>query len=72
MQATQTNVDTQRYAKCVQVSKRVRFDIERDVIRGRKFDFNQIYPESGIGRSLKDEARFSARVVGPCQGRSGS
>ena len=29
------SINTQRYAKCIEVSKRVRWDIERDVIRGR-------------------------------------
>lgn len=27
-----------RYAKCVELSRRIRWDIERDVIRGRRFD----------------------------------
>jgi len=31
---------TSRYAKAVSVSKRVRFDIDRDVFRGRDLDFN--------------------------------
>ena len=39
MQTTkQPNTASARYAKCVEVSKRVRFDIDRDVIRGRAFD----------------------------------
>ena len=29
-------VDSSRYAKVIEVSKRVRWDIERDVIRGRR------------------------------------
>ena len=32
----QSNVDSLRYAKCVEVSKRIRWDIDRDVIRGRE------------------------------------
>ena len=32
------SINTQRYAKCIEVSKRVHWDIERDVIRGRDFD----------------------------------
>jgi DNA-directed RNA polymerase subunit F len=36
--ATQHIVDTNRYAKCIEVSKRVRFDIDEDVVRGRQFD----------------------------------
>ena len=30
--------NSERYARCVQTSKRVRWDIEKDVIRGRRFD----------------------------------
>lgn len=26
---------TERYARCIEASKRMRFDIDRDVIRGR-------------------------------------
>lgn len=31
----QPYVDSARYAKCVEVSKRIRWDIDRDVIRDR-------------------------------------
>ena len=31
--------NTKRYAKCIEVSRRIRWDIDRDVIRGRRFDF---------------------------------
>ncbi len=27
--------DTKRYARCIEASKRIRWDIDRDVIRGR-------------------------------------
>ena len=30
--------DSERYARCIQTSKRVRWDIDEDVIRGRRFD----------------------------------
>jgi hypothetical protein len=30
----------ERYAKCVDASKRIRWDIDKDVIRGREFDFS--------------------------------
>jgi hypothetical protein len=29
---------TERFARCIVISKRVRWDIEKDVIRGRSFD----------------------------------
>jgi len=41
----QPDVDSARYAKCVEVSKRIRWDIDADVIRGREFDFtNKLLP----------------------------
>jgi hypothetical protein len=41
-------VDTRRYAKAVEVSKRIRWDIERDVIRGRSFDFSRKFLPDGL------------------------
>lgn len=42
-----TTVNTERYAKCIEASRRVRWDIDRDVIRGRRFDFTQAFlPDS--------------------------
>jgi len=72
MQTTQTNFDTQRYAKCVQVSKRVRFDIERDVIRGRKFDFNQKFLPDGLSKidQLDFLSTDEKRQVSQIQGRT--
>ena len=40
--------ETNRYAKCIEVSKRVRFDIDRDVIRGREFDFGRKFLPDGL------------------------
>jgi hypothetical protein len=41
MQQHNYQVDTERYAKCIEVSKRVHWDIDKDVIRGREFDFSK-------------------------------
>ena len=38
MNAIEKVANSERYARCVQTSKRVRWDIEKDVIRGRRFD----------------------------------
>jgi hypothetical protein len=38
MQTAQTFSDHQRYARCIEASKRIRWDIDRDVIHGREFD----------------------------------
>jgi hypothetical protein len=41
MNKPQLQVQDGRYAKCIEVSKRIRWDIDRDVIRGRRFDFSR-------------------------------
>ncbi len=43
-------VDTNRYAKCVEVSKRVRWDIDKDVVRGRRFDFGKKFLPDGLSK----------------------
>jgi len=50
MQVTQQHGDTQRYATCIQASKRIRWDIDRDVIRSRRFDFSRKFLPDGISR----------------------
>src|SRR5712672_1574326 len=37
-----------RYGKTIEVSKRVRWDIDRDVIRGRQFDFDKKFLPDGL------------------------
>lgn len=65
-------VDTSRYAKCVEVSKRVRWDIDRDVIRGRQFDFGKKFLPDGL--SKVNELGFlnaaEKRFVSQIQGRT--
>src|SRR5512147_825902 len=41
---------TDRYAKCIEVSKRVRWDIDRDVIRGRSLDFAKKFLPDGLSK----------------------
>jgi hypothetical protein len=66
----QPQIDTRRYAKSVENSKRMRFDIDRDVIRGRKFDFSQKFlPDGlskvdGLGFLSADEQRFLSQIQG--------
>jgi len=71
-QATQSKTDTQRYAKCIEVSKRIRFDIERDVIRGRKFDFGKKFLPDGLSKigQLDFLGAEEKRLVSQIQGRS--
>ena len=51
-----SHTDASRYAKTIEVSKRVRWEIERDVIRGRDFDFSKPFLPSGL--SLVGEIDF--------------
>jgi len=52
----QPAISTERYAKVIDVSKRVRWEIERDVIRGRRFDFTKSFLPSSL--SLVNELAF--------------
>ena len=63
---------TERCAKVIEVSKRVRWEIERDVIRGRGFDYGRTFLPAGL--SLIDELGFLStadqRLLSQVQGRS--
>ncbi len=45
-----TTVQTERYARCIEASRRVRWDIDRDVIRARRFDFSKPFLPDGLSR----------------------
>ena len=63
---------TSRYAKTIEVSKRVRWEIERDVIRGRDFDYARPFLPAGL--SLANELGFldagEQRLFSQVQGRT--
>lgn len=67
-----TPISTERYAKVIEVSKRVRWEIERDLIRGRRFDYTKTFLPSGL--SLVSELAFmnpaDKRLLGQVQGRT--
>ncbi len=42
--------ETARYAKCIETSKRVQWEIERDVIRGRSFDVTKKFLPDGLSQ----------------------
>jgi len=48
MQATVHSIDTRRYARCIEASKRIRWDIDKDVIRGREFDTRRKFLPDGL------------------------
>ena len=50
---TQHSTDADRYAKCVEVSKRIRWDTDRDVIRGRQFDFGKKFLPDGLSKVMQ-------------------
>jgi hypothetical protein len=73
MQATTATMPaTNRYAKTIEVSRRVRWEIDRDLIRGRKFDYTRTFLPSGL--SLVDELPFLSsadkRLLSQVQGRT--
>ncbi|TWO71796.1 hypothetical protein FN976_08485 [Caenimonas sedimenti] len=47
---TMTTNRTEQYAKCIAASRRIRWDIDRDVIRGREFDFSRRFLPDGLSR----------------------
>ena len=61
---------TERYAKCIEVSKRIRWDIDRDVIRGRTFEFDRKFlPDrlsmvDRLGFLMPAEQRFLSQIQG--------
>ncbi|HSC93694.1 MAG TPA: hypothetical protein VLC73_01865 [Burkholderiales bacterium] len=64
--------DTARYAKCIEVSKRVRFDIDRDVIRGRRFDVTKKFLPDGLSKvnELNFLSAAERRQLSQIQGRT--
>lgn len=67
---TNTTTETDRYARCIQVSKRIRWDIDQDVIRGRHFDLDSKFLPDGLSKVNelpflgREERRFLSQVQG--------
>ncbi len=72
MPTNAATLDTPRYAKTIEASKRIRWDIDRDVIRGRTFDLAHTFLPDGL--SLADELPFlnpvEHRFLSQVQGRT--
>lgn len=60
MNAAQQPIDTRRNAKCIEVSKRISRDIDRDVIRGRKIGVKML--EISRDHWLGDQTALEALV----------
>src|SRR6478752_9463724 len=70
MNAIEKISNTDRYARCIQTSKRVRWDIDKDVIRGRRFDVAHKFLPDGLSLAdafttlSADEKRFVSQIQG--------
>lgn len=70
MMTAQQNPDQAKYARCVDLSRRVRWDIDEDVIRGRTLDFRQKFLPDSLSLANKldfltgDEQRSLSQVQG--------
>ena len=70
MNAISKIVPSERYARAVETSKRVRWDIEKDVIRGRLFDAAHKFLPNGLSLAdafttlSADEKRFVSQIQG--------
>jgi len=70
MPTTMPERDVDRYARCVEVSKRVRWEIDRDVFRGRELDFAKKFLPDGLSRVgeltflSRDERRLASQIQG--------
>lgn len=63
---------TAAYARCIEASRRVRWDIERDVIRGRRLDLSRKFLPDSLSR-VGELAFLSAaeqRLLSHIQGRT--
>jgi hypothetical protein len=68
----QENSERARYARCIKASKRVRWDIDADVFRGRSFDFRRKFLPDSLTKV--DELDFmnvdERRAMSHVQGRT--
>lgn len=68
--AAYDNSDRARYEHCIKTSKRVRWDIDADVFRGRTFDFSRKFLPDGLSKVndvpflTPDERRIWSHVQG--------
>jgi hypothetical protein len=71
-QLVEENYERMRYARCIKASKRVRWDIEADVFRGRTFDFARKFLPDGLTK-VHDLAFLTAlekKLMSHVQGRT--
>ncbi|WP_244817895.1 hypothetical protein [Caballeronia sp. Lep1P3] len=72
MKAASHESTQQRYAKCIEVSRRIRWDIDRDVLRGRHFDPAHTFLPDGLTQvhRLPFLDAHERRLMSQIQGRT--
>jgi hypothetical protein len=72
MQTQNYQTETDQYARCIEISKRIRWDIDNDVIKGRQFDFGQKFLPDALSKI--EELDFlnedQKRLLSQIQGRT--
>ena len=72
MQIQTHSPESARYARCIEISKRIRWDIDADVIRGREFDLTQKFLPDSLSKA--DRLEFlnpgQQRLLSQVQGRT--
>jgi len=72
MNAMLKTPELQRYAQCIEVSKRIRWEIDRDVIKSRCFDFEREFLPNGLSRldRIAFLSESERRLMSHIQGRT--
>jgi hypothetical protein len=72
MRTLQTTPSPSRYATVIEVSKRIRWDIDRDVLRGRRFDTSKKFLPDGLSKvaELTYLGANEQKLLSQIQGRS--
>jgi hypothetical protein len=72
MQVMPQTATSERYARCIQASKRIRWEIDRDVIRGRTFDMSKKFLPDGLSKvgALDFLGAGEKRLLSQIQGRT--
>src|SRR5690242_18178581 len=72
MKATHIASPASRYATAIEVSKRIRWDIDRDVLRGRSFDTGRKFLPDGLSKvnELGFLYRSERQLLSQIQGRT--
>jgi len=72
MQPAAYPVETEKYAKCIEGSKRIRWDIDKDVFRGREVDFSKKFLPDGLSKlgQLDFLTNDDRRTLSQIQGRT--